>query len=208
MSNHVKDWLGAYYDGELTGERRGQVEAHLQTCAACRAELDGMRKLSALLQEAPVAVPVTSPERFRAQVTSRLPQRPQQTTGQRALEMGWRAVPVGLLGAWAFVQAVFIVGGGLFFLRQIGLGGDLAARLLPAAQGGQWLGAILNLSQPTLLDIGRILLQILSSGGPLGWGVTLNLALVTLIGLLYWSWLATWWARRRRHQPAVLKSNY
>jgi hypothetical protein len=204
MSKHANDWPGAYHDGELSGERLRQVETHLEGCAACRAELEGLRRLSILLQEAPAAALVPA-ERFTAQVTSRLPRRPQQTTGQRALEMGWRLVPVGLLGAWAFVQAVFIVGGGLFSALQLGLGGELAGRLLPAAQGGQWLGATLSLSQPTLLDIGRIVIQLLSSGGPLGWAVTLNLALMILIGVLYWSWLASWWARQRR-QLVVLNT--
>ena len=54
MNEHVTPWLGAYHDGELRGRRLQQVETHLAHCAACRAELEELRALSALLQESPV----------------------------------------------------------------------------------------------------------------------------------------------------------
>ena len=79
----------------------------------------------------------------------------------------------------------------------LGLGGDVAAGLLPASQGGMWLAEILDLSGAGLEDVARVVLQLLQGGGPLGWGVVLNLGSLGVIGLLYWSWLASWWARRR-----------
>jgi len=158
--------------------------------------------MSALLQESPAVEAVAPPERFVAQVGLRLARHPEQPATQRALEIGWRLVPPSLVGAWAFGQTVFVMAGVVLLGLRLGLGGDVAARFLPASQQG-WLTEILNLSDVGLNDVGRIILQMLSSGGPLGWVATLNLALLVLIGLLYFSWLASWWARRQRHRLGV-----
>jgi hypothetical protein len=200
MTQHVTAWLGAYHDGELKGRQLRQVEAHLARCATCRAELESLRALTALLRESPAAEGLMPPERFMAQVGLQLPRRSEKTTVQRTLEFGWRLVPVGLLGAWAFVHTVFIVTGAVLFALRMGLDGDVAAWLLPAVQRGPWLTEIFNPSGATLNDVGRVTLQLLSHGGLLSWSVTLNLVLLAVFGLLYWSWLASWWARRRRRQ--------
>ena len=211
MTKHVSDRLGAYHDGELHGRQLQQVEAHLARCEACRAELENLQALTALLQESPAAETLTHPERFVAQVGLRLPRHPARPAWHRALELGWRTVPLGLFGAWAFVRAVFIVAN----ILQIGLGGGLAAKLLPPGSfdglyppplQGTWLAEVLrmalihDLSSASVNDVGRLTLHMLSErmafirGGPLGWGLTLNLVSLSVIGLLYWSWLASWWA--------------
>jgi len=198
MTEHVTAHLGAYHDGELRGRRLRQVDAHLAHCATCRAELERLRALATLLQESPAAESLMPPERFVAQVGLRLPRRPVQTAWQKGLKIGWRTVPLGLLGAWAFVQAVFIVAGGVMIALRMGLGGDLVAGLLPVSQQGPWLAQALSLSEASLSDVGRVVRQLLSNGGTWGWGITLNLGSLVVIGLLYWSWLASWWAVRRR----------
>jgi anti-sigma factor RsiW len=203
MTEHVTAWLGAYHDGELQGHRRRQVEAHLAHCATCRAELESLRALTALLQESPVAVDLAPPQRFVAQVGLRLPHRPEQSACRRALEAGWRLTPLGLLGAWAFVQAVFTVAGIVLAALRLGLGGDLAAWLPAASQQGAWLAGVFSLSDAGLNDVARVALQLLGSGGPWGWAVTLYIVSLVAISLLYWSWLATWWARRRHRQLGV-----
>jgi anti-sigma factor RsiW len=205
MTEHVTAWLGAYHDGELHGHRRRQVEAHLAECATCRTELESLRALSALLQESPVAVEITSPERFVANVGLRLPRRPEQPAWQRALEAGWQLAPVGLLGAWTFAHAVFIVAGAVLFALRLGLGGDLVAWLPQTAHQSTWLGEALSLSNAGLSDVGRIALQLLGRGGPLGWGTMLHLVSLVVIGLLYWSWLASWWARRQHEKLELEK---
>ena len=199
MTEHVTAWLGAYHDGELRGRRLRQVEAHLAYCATCRADLVRLRALAALLQESPAAGGLTPPERFVAQVGLRLPRRPERPAWQRVLETAWQLVPLGLLGAWAFVQAVFFVSGVVLVALRMGVGGDAVAELLPTL-GELWLTQLPLLSGAGLNDVGRMMLRLLSNGGPLGWGVTLNLVLLVVIGLLYWSWLASWWARRQHGQ--------
>ena len=49
MSNHVTEWLNAYFDGELTGNRLHQVEDHLAECEACQAELESLQGFSELV---------------------------------------------------------------------------------------------------------------------------------------------------------------
>jgi len=203
MTEHVTAWLGAYHDGELQGRRWRQVEAHLAHCATCRADLERLRALAALLQESPAAGDLMPPERFVAQVGLRLPRRPERPAWQRGLEIGWQLVPLGLLGAWAFVQVVFVVVGVVLVALRMGVGGDVVAGLLPASRQGLWLAEIFSLSGAGLNDVGQMMLRLLSNGGPLGWGVTLNVVSLAVIGLLYWSWLASWWARRQHRQLSL-----
>jgi len=198
MNEHVTTWLEAYHDGELKGLRLRQVEAHLADCAMCRAELEQLQTLTALLQEIPAAESLTLPERFVAQVWLRLPRRPVQPVWKRTLELGWRLAPVGLLGVWVFIQAAFLVTRVVMGALRLGLGGEWAAELLPASQPGLSLSELLGSSGASLGDVGKFIVQLLSDGGPLGWGVMLNLVSLVVIGLLYWSWLASWWASRQR----------
>ena len=205
MSEHVTRWLGAYLDGELGGLRLRQVEDHLTRCATCRAELAELRSLAALLQESLAPAALTAPDRFMAQVGLGLRPRPAQPTWRRALGMGWRLAPLGLLGAWAFGQAVLIVSRFALAALRLGFGSDVLAAWLPAPPDvlypqASWLTLALGLPDASLNDVARVLASVLRDGGPLGWLALLNLALLVLIGLMYWSWLASWWARRQ-HQP-------
>jgi predicted anti-sigma-YlaC factor YlaD len=210
MSGHVTAWLAAYHDGELGVRRSRQVESHLADCEACCAELEELRGLSALLLESPVAGDLMTPERFVAQVGLRLLRRPTRPAWQRVLEVGWRLTPLGLLGTWVVVQAVLIVSGVTLIALQMGLGGEAGAWLLPAPQPESGLADVFRLSAAGLGDMGQIVGRLLSLGGPLGWSAALNLISLVVIGLLYWSWLASWWVRRQRQQqpPRRLERNH
>jgi hypothetical protein len=206
MTKHVTDWLGAYLDGELGGSRVRRVEAHVAECAMCQAELDELRALAALLQESPPAEAITPAERFVANVGLRLRDRPGQSAPQRAMEIGWRLVPVGLLGALAFVQTTFIVTGVVRAALWMGWGGSFAARWFPVSRGELWVSELTGLSGASLTEAAGVILRFLGNGGPLGWTVMLYLVLLVVIGLLYWSWLASWWVRRRRCLPLVVSN--
>jgi anti-sigma factor RsiW len=188
MNEHVSAWLEAYHDGELNGRRLHLVESHLAQCAACRAELERLQAFSTLLQASPAASRLTPPERFVAQVSLRLPRHQAHPLPDRAASIGWRLTPVGLLGAYAILQAVFVIAGILSFALRLG---DE-----PARQSAAWfnsLGTGLNNLAPVGLPVlGRALL--------FNWGSVLYLGLIAVIGLLYWSWLATWWVRQQ-HRP-------
>lgn len=49
--------LAALHDGELPAASRAELHTHLQSCADCRAELAGLRKLSNTIAAAPMAMP-------------------------------------------------------------------------------------------------------------------------------------------------------
>lgn len=114
MSPHVSELLGAYHDGELTADRRQQVEEHLQDCPACRAELEALEELSTFLKADPVPDQTPS-ERFAAQVQLRLPRASQshsrQTEGRSGEQLPrWvLGIPLALIGASTFLQAAIWV---------------------------------------------------------------------------------------------------
>ncbi len=188
MNKHVDAWLEAYHDGELRGRRFVQVEAHLEKCRKCIEELEKLSSLSALLQENPSASHLTTPDRFVARVGLYLPRRPHQSSWLRRLRGSWYLVPIGLLSAWAFLQTVMIVAGGLNVARRIGLGEDLVISLIPAQQEG------------IITDISQFVLDILGVGRSFGLGVSLNLLLPAAIGLIYLAWLAGWWVSQPQQQ--------
>lgn len=59
MDEQMHNWderreqLSALLDGALPAAERAQLEAHLAGCAACRAELESLRRMSALLRALP-----------------------------------------------------------------------------------------------------------------------------------------------------------
>ena len=120
--------------------------------------------------------------------------------------MSWRLVPIGLLAAWAFVQTVFIVAGMVQMALWAGFGGDVAAGLLSGSEGGWPLSDLFRLSEVGLRDAGQILLEFVRGGGPLGWAPAIYAVLLVLIGLLYWSWLASWWALHKRSRLEIPNS--
>jgi len=200
MKDHASHWLGAHLDGELRGLRRRWVGSHLEECSACQRELNSLKTLRALLQESPAMEPAIASDRFAAQVALKLPRRQERPPAQRALEMSWRMVPVGLLFVLAFVQTVFIMAGVLRAALWLGVGGDVAAVVLPASAGGVSFPDVFALSQASLANVLQVAVGLVRIGTSLAWLPVLNVLLLAVIGMLYWSWLASWWVRRRHQQ--------
>ncbi len=197
MTEHITQWLEAYYDGELKSRRAQQVAAHLESCETCQVEFENLTKLSSLLQEFPEASNQTSAETFAAQVGLRLPRKTKSSGWQKVFRTGWQWAPAGLLAAWVFVQTTFIVSGILNWALHIVPGtGVFAGFLQNDAHGTSLLGDVSNLTGAGFTEIGSFGLDILRGGGPLGWAVTLNLGLTLILGLLYLSWLASWWVQK------------
>lgn len=183
--------IAAYYDGEITGERRAAIEAHLAQCPRCREALETLRSLSALLQtdlledalyegialpEEPTEGAQPAGEPFVEQVLNRLPP-PRGGGWAYVLEKAWQWTPLVLFVFWAALQAITWVGGLAL------LGGR------PLALPG--LGWIIELAGP-------------SSGKTLSLATLLaaNLWLTLNLALLYGGWLASWFAYRRKHEVA------
>lgn len=193
MSNHVSEWLNAYHDGELRGNRLRSVEAHLAECELCQAELDSLADLSDLLQE--VRAPeMVSAERFAAQVNLRLPRSRSVPPGTRLTEVGWWMIPVGLLASWVFISTALILSDVLSMAGNLGLLSGLSEWLASGPENNVYLST--TIGQAGLL-----------SGNGLNWAESLEtitrvsvpqIILQVSIALLYLSWIAIWWARRTR----------
>jgi len=73
-NDDVREWLGAYLDGELNAECQTWVENHLANCRQCQIELEDLRNLSNLLHADPLPVSLCSADQFLGQVIERLPE--------------------------------------------------------------------------------------------------------------------------------------
>jgi anti-sigma factor RsiW len=117
--NECRDWrelLGAHALGRLEGDERAGLEAHLDGCAGCRAEL-------ALLEPVARMLPHADPERFES-----APQPPPELGARIAATIAGEQQQAGkrrrrrLLGGFALggataalaaaVLAIFVLGGG------------------------------------------------------------------------------------------------
>ncbi|MEP7358135.1 MAG: zf-HC2 domain-containing protein [Anaerolineales bacterium] len=184
MSEHVLDWIGAYYDGELHGDRLRRVEAHLHACAACQAELAALQGLSARLQGSPPRPARTPPEQFVAQVGLRLaPRSAAEESRLRLRQAAGLWLPLGVVTLWAFGQAVLLVSGLVLWVVA-----------LPPLPGFGPLAVLAGLL------------------GPDGWGgwlglLALNAGLTVAACVLVWGCLAAWWAARTAGLETSLASS-
>jgi len=199
MSDHVTDWLNAYFDGELKGRRLHQVEEHLAECEACQSELESLQGLSALLHEVP-APEFTSHERFVTEVNLRLPQRQVNAIRNNIFETGWWMIPIGIVAAWVFVSAAILLSNVVGVADTFGLLDNTTA---------SWVSAPLDTADvtATMGQFGML------RGNNLQWaevteGYTRNvfpqIVLQVSIALLYITWFAIWWARQSRQGQGQL----
>jgi hypothetical protein len=197
---HVSPWLGAYIDNELADHRRVEVETHLAHCQDCRAQLEELRALTSLLHADPLPAAALSETDFTAQVLANLPRRAEpQSWGLRILHLTWKFAPLGLFGAWAFFQAVVWVSGVLLVaLEFIPAGQQAFEAFLPFASGSGFTPSLLELDLlNALLQQAPLELPVIDLLSPL---VLLNLLLMLVLGVLFLSWLASWWIYQRSQQ--------
>ncbi|MBN2148423.1 MAG: zf-HC2 domain-containing protein [Anaerolineales bacterium] len=200
MSEHVTQWLGSYLDGELQGSQLRQVEKHLEECPDCRGELEALRNLSAVLQEAPLPESLPTAERFAARVALRLPRQARPIAQRKALELGWWLAPVAMLCTWIFIQTVFTLSGWVMAADRAGLLGDASAILV---QGEMRMGAITGVLEQTDLLTSETAGQLLNAVENFGWNTLVQVIIELGIALLYLGWLALWLARKRQAVLAV-----
>jgi predicted anti-sigma-YlaC factor YlaD len=201
MSDHILELLGAYLDGELYGGQLHKVEAHLEECQNCQAEVQSLQTLSVALHSAPVPN-FLAPERLAGNVALRLPRTPAKPMSHRALEIGWWVAPVGLILTWIFLSTTLLVSNVVTTANELGLLSKVAAELVSgSSMEAYWSG--------TLGQFGLL------AGDSLQWAeATEAFTRTTLpqitwqvsIALLYLSWMAIWWARHTRQKPEKLRS--
>ena len=193
MSNHVTEWLNAFYDGELKGKRLQQVEEHLAACELCQHELDALQSLSGMLQEIPMPE-FSSPERFATQVNLLLPQKRTSPPGTRLFEVAWWMIPVGLLAGWVFISTAALLGDAMNTAKNFGILDNTTASFISAPS--ETVVVTSTLGQFGMLQ-----------GNNLQWATTTEnftrglfpqIVLQVSVGLLYLTWFAVWWSRHTR----------
>ena len=204
---HVAHLINAYHDGELSLERKNQVEFHLESCESCRREYEALQSLSVLLQEDIIEEQFTPANRFVAQVVMQMPRRTMLTPQQKLWRFAWKAIPVGLAGAWVFVQAVFMVAFVLYTVMQTGALSSVLS-FLPE-QRTSILSELLGFaSVPGLKEIGGLILQLVTFNDPALQSMLIYLFLQFLIGILFCAWLVSWWiSREKRSAEGLIKEN-
>ena len=199
MSNHVTEWLNAYLDGELKGNRLQQVEEHLAECTTCQTEMDSLQSLSGLLQTVP-APEFPSPERFATQVNLLLPQKRTATPGNQLFEVGWWMIPVGLLAVWVFISTAALLGDAMSVAKNFGILDRTTASFISAPSETAEVTS-------TLGQFGML------QGNSLQWAETTEsftrglfpkIVLQVAVALLYLTWLAIWWTRQTHQMNGPL----
>ena len=106
MSPSCREWtplLSAHLDGELSGEREAGLREHLDACAACRRELESIRRVAEMMAAR------TEPDpyfltRFRAR------------RAEEALRVPWRMLALRLVP----LCLAALLGGGLAIWSSLG----------------------------------------------------------------------------------------
>ena len=182
---HVEHLISAYYDGELSARRRRQVEAHLESCAMCRARLSEMESLSNVLAAYELQDTLTGAETFRAQVALRLSRRAQRRAGY--ISWAWHLVPLGLICVLLGILGLFAVA-------------DLLQGVLALA-GWTGVDVLALLGLPDIVGAGAWLQQVLFSLvrglGGLTWRLCAYLGLFFVFAV-YVGWVGALWRARTR----------
>ncbi len=159
MPDLISIKLGPYLDGELDQRSQIEVQAHLETCPACRAELEEMRRLSHLLRAAPRPDFVPAHD-FKAQLMLQLPRRAEeQAPRPNGLLLPWLAPALALSG-WIFIQVTLGLTTLVSLANQVGFLGGAAAWANSGPQQMLWftsaqitLGGLFSLQGQTSLQI-------------------------------------------------------
>lgn len=110
LNRHPRGDLSAYADGELSPGRAKRLEAHVESCAPCRADLDALLETKAALGALPEAA---APRSFALtpEMAERPVAMPQRLRDREAPAFGLRIASAGLAMALAIVVVADINGG-------------------------------------------------------------------------------------------------
>jgi hypothetical protein len=203
MAKHVTEWLNAYLDSELNRARTNQVEDHLAECAECRANLEELRGLSALLRETAPTDEFISTERFVSNLTLNLPRQPRQSQRRKVLEIGWWLIPVGTLGIWLFLQVTFTLSALVLKASDAGLLGNTFTMFSSNSLQTDWFASLINwfgyqpVSALSTLNNAELFIHYL----------ILPFILQAFLAVIYLIWLASWWFHQQKHSSSGVVEN-
>ena len=167
-----------YLEGELGPSARCELEAHLETCPACRSVLAERRLLHEAFTSLP---PFDVPPDFALSVMDRIPDAVDEKAGWLApLASGLAALVVGLLGFYVLTGESLsdvLVAVSRSFSSGFGRLLPLFTKLLKVG------GLLLDVASSFVAMLGKGLVALLSALGPEGIGFMLGLGL--LMSLLF-----------------------
>jgi hypothetical protein len=199
--NHVTHLLGPYIDGELRPSQLANIEKHLAICEACHNELEEFTRLSGFLHDIPQAENLKTEDQFLAEVGLLMYRKPENTLLTRVLTTGWKAIPVGLVATWAFVQTAIIVTGIIVLVTRLVPGAEEMKNVVNIPVQAGWASALCCSVRPLIAQILETAIQLLQIEIPLYWTVSVFIVFPFAIGTLFVCWLASWWVLRNRPIP-------
>ncbi len=134
-------------------------------------------------------------ERFVSNLNLRLPRRSLHDLPPKPGSLAGWLVPAGLLGAWFFVQTVFILANMVTAAQATGLLGQ-AATWLGGGQQTLWFSAMTSFSGTQAGGL-QSTLSLMNGLDIIGVNLLMGFLWQALIVLLYCGWLLFWWFNRR-----------
>jgi len=192
---HMNQWQGAYLDNELNGEMQRKVEAHLANCSYCKAELEELKSLSKLLKTAAKGKSLVPDVHFSAQVALKLPRHQIPPLASSATRIGWWLLPAGILGVWAFIQAVQVASSLALAAGQFGLVSGPLAWLSGLNGQNLFTSAVLSLVDGRFGLTTSSFLAFIGRGTGILWNLFILVLFQAGLALLFASWLAVWLLR-------------
>jgi hypothetical protein len=109
-----RDWLGAYVLGQLPEDERAGLDAHLEGCAECRAELaelEPVARVMPLADSERFAEPPQPPPELGERVAATIARERRSSVRRRRRRFGLALGGATAVAAAAAVLAIFVLGG-------------------------------------------------------------------------------------------------
>jgi len=194
MNSHADNWIDAYLDGELSPNRRQQIDTHLENCWECQVLLKELRTLSNILQEAPPATSLKPKDQFIVDIRSQLEPRGQlHQTQLPAMRSGWYLIPIAVLFALGFIHSIFLL--------------SSLVSLFPGAQDILTEQISFGLTLFMLPDPWNSIINLVGGYNLINWNSLTGLLALAALSLVYLSWIAGWWLRSRHGQHIKIGVN-
>jgi hypothetical protein len=206
MPDLMREKLAAYLDGELPERSQLEVQTHLETCQACRDELDELRRLSHLLHAVPLPE-FTPAGRFTSRLMLQLPRRAEMPRPRSTANwLAW-LVPTSILLAWVFIQVTLGLSSLISLAQKAGVLGQTAAWITPSPQQTLWFTATQAVFGNFFNQGGLTSLEFFNAAGLFLQNLIVPLSLQLVVAILYWAWLAYLYQRQQRQQAAQVTLN-
>ena len=196
MHEPTSSLLNAYLDNELNQEQRLFVKRHITGCPTCKVEMEELRRISLLLQTAPMPN-FLPPQQFIASLPLTLKRNPSEEYTERKKYQVWWLVPVGLLGLFFFFRTVFQVSTLITLADFTGMLGSASAWF--GYEGNAlWFTFLMNMTDGHL---GAAWLSLVTINwlNMMGIHLLFSIFLQTGIFFLYAVWLVRWFKKNNRN---------